>query len=166
VVGLCPSTEANLGDGIFDAAAWRGSWGIGSDSHAGVDPAEELRLLEYSQRLARRERNVLASSTQPQVARFLWQAAVAGGAQAAARPLAGLAPGQQADLVVLADPLFDGLTPDQQLASHVFASHRRSSVQEVRVGGRRRVQNGQHAEADAAAARFVAARSRLLSELG
>ena len=78
VVGLCPTTEANLGDGLFDAPRFSGPWGIGSDSHASVDPAEELRLLEYGQRLARGERNVLASPAQPQVADALWLAAVAG----------------------------------------------------------------------------------------
>ena len=165
VVGLCPSTEANLGDGVFDAVAWHGSWGIGSDSHASVDAAEELRLLEYTQRLSKRQRNVLADATRPDVAEALWQAAVAGGAQAAARPIAGVAPGQQADFVVLGDRLLEGLTPAQQLSSHVFASQRRNTVQEVWVGGRCRVQNGRHPGAEAAAERFVAARRRLLTEL-
>ena len=165
VVGLCPSTEANLGDGVFDAVAWHGSWGIGSDSHASVDAAEELRLLEYTQRLSKRQRNVLADATRPDVAEALWQAAVAGGAQAAARPIAGLAPGQQADFVVLGDRLLEGLTPAQQLSSHVFASQLRNTVQEVWVGGRCRVQNGRHPGAEAAAERFVAARRRLLTEL-
>ena len=166
VVGLCPSTEANLGDGVFDVTAWHGAWGIGSDSHASVDAAEELRLLEYTQRLAKRQRNVLADATRPDVAETLWQSAVAGGAQAAARPIAGIAAGQQADFVVLGDRLLDGLTPAQQLSSHVFASQRRNTVQEVWVAGRRRVQNGQHPGAATAVERFVAARRRLLSELG
>jgi len=166
VVGLCPSTEANLGDGIFDAPGWHGAWGIGSDSHASVDAAEELRLLEYGQRLQRRERNVLASAARPQVAESLWLAAVAGGAQAAGRPIGGLAIGQQADFVVLGGPLLAGLAPAQQLASHVFANQRRDDVREVWVGGRRVVQNGRHAGAEAAADRFVAARTRLLAEAG
>jgi formimidoylglutamate deiminase len=166
VVGLCPSTEANLGDGVFDATAWRGAWGIGSDSHASVDAAEELRLLEYTQRLAKRQRNVLGDATRPDVAEAMWQTAVAGGAQAAGRAIAGLAAGQQADFVVLGDRLLDGLTPAQQLSSHVFASQRRNTVQEVWVGGLCRVQNGQHPGAATAAERFVAARRSLLTELG
>jgi len=165
VVGLCPSTEANLGDGLFDAARFTGRWGIGSDSHASVDTAEELRLLEYGQRLVQGQRNVLASAAHPQVAEAMWLAAVAGGAQAAGRPVAGLAVGQQADLVVLADTLLAGLTPAQQLAGHVFASHRRSNVRDVWVAGERRVQNGGHQGALAAAQRFVAARTRLLAEV-
>jgi formimidoylglutamate deiminase len=166
VIGLCPSTEANLGDGVFDAVGWRGAWGIGSDSHASVDAAEELRWLEYTQRLAQRQRNVLADAQHPEVAESLWQAAVRGGAQAAARPVDGLAVGRQADFVVLGDTMFDGLTPAQALATHVFTGHRRHTVRDVWVAGRRRVQNGMHSGAQAAAERFVAARRRLLSELG
>lgn len=165
VAGLCPSTEANLGDGVFDATAWRGAWGIGSDSHAGVEAVEELRLLEYTQRLAQRQRNVMADACHPGVAEAMWLAAVAGGAQASGRPIGGLAAGQQAEFVVIGDALLDGLTPPQQLATHVFASHRRATLREVWVGGIRRVQNGRHPAADVAAARFVAARGRLLAGL-
>ena len=70
--GHLPTTEANLGDGIFDMPLWLqhgGRWGVGSDSHACVNAAEELLMLEYGQRLSRRQRNVLASSSQPEVAR-------------------------------------------------------------------------------------------------
>jgi formimidoylglutamate deiminase len=162
VIGLCPTTEANLGDGLFDLPAWsesrKGAWGIGSDSHASVDAAEELRLLEYGQRLARQQRNVM-------VADELWQAAVAGGAQAAGRPVAGLSAGQQADLVVLADAMFEGLMPAQQLASHLFARQGREAVRQVWVAGRCVVDNGRHAEEEAARAGFLAARARLLEAL-
>jgi formimidoylglutamate deiminase len=168
VVGLCPSTEANLGDGIFDAPrflAAGGRWGVGSDSHARVDAAEELRLLEYTQRLARRERNVLATAAHAQVADALWLGAVAGGAQAAGRPIAGLAVGQQADMVVLADPLLDGLSPAEALASHLFASTRRNAVRDVWVAGRCRVQNRRHADDETSLRDFVAARTQLLAEI-
>ena len=168
VAGLCPTTEANLGDGLFPAPAYLaagGRWAIGSDSHAGVDAAEELRLLELGQRLIRRERNVLASPARPQVAESLWLGAVAGGAQAAGRPIGGLAVGQQADLVVVDAPQFDRLSASQALASLVFAPPRRGAVRDVWVGGRRRVQNGSHAEAEDAMRGFVAARAELLSEL-
>lgn len=158
VIGLCPTTEANLGDGLFDLPAWRGTWGIGSDSHASVDAAEELRLLEYGQRLARQQRNVM-------VAEDLWCCAVAGGAQAAGRNVAGLATGQQADWLVLADAMFEGLTPTQQLATHLFASHRRDAVAQVWVAGRCVVDNGRHPDAEAAERGFLAARARLLEAL-
>ncbi len=158
VIGLCPTTEANLGDGLFDLPAWRGTWGIGSDSHASVDGAEELRLLEYGQRLARQQRNVM-------VAEDLWRAAVGGGAQAAGRPVGGLAVGQQADFLVLADALLEGLTPARQLASHLFANHRRDTVREVWVAGQRVVDNGRHAGEESAERGFLAARARLLEAL-
>ena len=169
VAGLCPSTEANLGDGVFPAAAYLaegGAWGIGSDSHASVDPAEELRRLEYTQRLAQQRRNVLASATQAQVADRLWLGAVAGGAQASGRALGGLAIGQQADFVVLdGRGTLAGLAPSQALASHVFANVGRRAVRDVYVGGVRRVQAGAHALEGAACERFVAARSELLREI-
>ncbi|HEX6703173.1 MAG TPA: formimidoylglutamate deiminase [Albitalea sp.] len=160
VVGLCPSTEANLGDGVFDAAAYDGAWGIGSDSHASVDVAEELRWLEYGQRLVTRRRNVLAP---PQVAQGLWLAAVAGGAQAAGRAIGGLRPGQRADFLVLAGEA--GLAPEQQLAAHVFANQPDRTIDEVWVGGQRRVAQDGHALADEARRRFIAARAALLSEV-
>jgi formimidoylglutamate deiminase len=168
IVGLCPSTEANLGDGVCRAAAYAeagGAWGIGSDSHATVNAAEELRLLEYTQRLVLQRRNVMALPAIPQVADHLWLSAVAGGARASGRPTAGLAPGQQADFAVLAaNGALQGLTPPQLLASHVFASHGASALREVWVGGRCRVREGEHALAAQACNRFVKARAALLRD--
>jgi formimidoylglutamate deiminase len=168
VAGLCPSTEANLGDGIFDANTWRqagGRWGVGSDSHTCVNAAEELMLLEYSQRLATRHRNVLASPTQASVATAMTLAAVAGGAQASARLVAGLALGQQADMQVLdaLHPLLRELpSPDTMLSAHVFASHRQSALSQVWVAGKVQVQAGRHALHDIALSGMVAARQHLL----
>ncbi len=170
VVGLCPSTEANLGDGVFDAAAYTaagGRWGIGSDSHASLDAAEELRLLEYTQRLAHERRNVLAAaSMQAQVADHLWLGAVQGGAQASGRTIAGLAVGQQADFVILdTRGALAGLTPEQALANHVFASHGRNTVRDVWVAGRPHVRDCEHLLGRLACDRFVAARSALLAKV-
>ena len=170
VAGLCPSTEANLGDGIFDAASWLqggGRWGVGSDSHDCVNAAEELMLLEYSQRLATRQRNVLASTEQPSVATAMTLAAVAGGAQASARPVSGLAVGQQADMVALDAPhslLRDLPSPEAMLSAHVFASHRQSALQQVWVAGRVQVQSGRHILHDTALNGLVAARQQLLEK--
>lgn len=170
VAGLCPSTEANLGDGIFDAASWLqggGRWGVGSDSHACVNAAEELMLLEYSQRLATRQRNVLASIDQPSVATAMMLAAVAGGAQASARPVAGMAVGQQADFMELdAQHLLvrDLPSPEAMLSAHVFASHRQSALLQVWVRGRLRVQSGRHALHESALRGGVAARQQLLKK--
>ena len=167
-VGLCPSTEANLGDGVFPAAAYVESgaaWGIGSDSHATVNASEELRCLEYSQRLALRRRNVLASAATPEVAEHLWRSAVAGGARASGRAISGLAAGQQADFLRLSpDADLHGLTPSQGLASQLFASHGANAIADVWVGGRRVVRDGIHPLANAACQRFVAARAQLLRE--
>ncbi|WP_159916431.1 formimidoylglutamate deiminase [Pantoea sp. 18069] len=167
VAGLCPSTEANLGDGIFDLPQWLahgGRWGLGSDSHICVNAAEELMLLEYGQRLQRRERNVLGSGAQPQVATAMMLQAVAGGAQAAGRPIAGLSAGQQADFVVLdaAHTALCGLPADSALAGHVFASHRSSAVHAVWVAGQQRVLPHGHALRASARAAFIRARRQLL----
>ena len=168
VAGLCPSTEANLGDGIFDAHSWLqagGRWGLGSDSHASVNAAEEMMLLEYSQRLATRQRNVLATTAQPSVATAITLAAVTGGAQACARPVAGLAVGQQANGVVLdaQHPLLRDLpSPEDMLSAHVFASHRQSALLQVWVAGRVQVQSGRHVLHDSALSGLITARQQLL----
>lgn len=167
VAGLCPSTEANLGDGIFDLPQWLqhgGRWGLGSDSHVCVNAAEELMLLEYGQRLQRRERNVLGSEAQPQVATAMLLQAVAGGAQACGRPVAGLTPGQQADFVVLdaRHIALCGLPAESALAGHVFASHRSSAVHAVWVAGQQRVLPRGHPLRTSAQAAFVRARRLLL----
>ncbi|MBH1963651.1 MAG: formimidoylglutamate deiminase [Comamonadaceae bacterium] len=169
VAGLCPSTEANLGDGLFDWPAWQaagGAWGIGSDSHACVNAAEELMLLEYGQRLATRRRNVMATPEQPHVASAMLLAAVAGGAQAAGRPVTGIVQGQQADLVILdaQHPALAGLQAPEMLSAHVFASHRTSAVGSVYVAGQARVRGTRHEAHAAAAQGLVAARSELLKD--
>ena len=168
VAGLCPTTEANLGDGLFDFGAWRtngGHWGVGSDSHACVNAAEELLMLEYGQRLATRQRNVSADAAQPSVAAALTLAAVQGGAQASGRALQGLAVGQQADFVMLDanHPALAGLGATDMLSSHVFASHRGNAIASVCVAGKTQVAGGRHPLHHDAAAAFVAARSQLLS---
>ncbi len=171
VVGLCPSTEANLGDGLFGALQFidaGGVWGIGSDSHASVGAAEELRLLEYGQRLLQQRRNVLATAAHAQVADALWLAAVRGGGQASglSGAVAGLQAGQRADFVVLGgDASLAGLAPSQVLAGHVFASHGRQAVSDVWVGGHQRIAAGRHAMGDEALHGFVAARTQLLAAI-
>ncbi len=102
VAGLCPITEANLGDGLFSARPYLdagGVFGVGSDSNVLIDLAEELRLLEYGQRLERRERNVFAAPG-GSTARGLFEGALAGGARALGRPAAGFVVGADADVVV------------------------------------------------------------------
>jgi formimidoylglutamate deiminase len=167
VAGLCPTTEANLGDGIFDLQAWcaaHGLWGIGSDSHICVNAAEELLMLEYSQRLATRQRIVGATEAQSHVASALTLAAVQGGAQASGRPIGGLAVGQQADFVMLdaQHPALLELSAPDMLSAHVFASNRSSAITAVWVGGRPLVAAGHHHLHHSALAGFAAARKELL----
>ena len=172
VAGICPTTEANLGDGIFDMPLWLqhgGRWGVGSDSHACVNAAEELLMLEYGQRLSLRQRNVLASSSQPEVATAMALQAVQGGAQASGRwgsgAAAGIAVGQSADWVVLdaQHVALRGLPAPAMLSAHVFASHRTSAIDSVWVGGASRVAQGRHALHDPAASAFAAARASTIA---
>ena len=168
VAGLCPSTEANLGDGIFNLPAWtlaNGAWGIGSDSHICVNTAQELMMLEYSQRLATRRRNVAATAAQPHVASAMQLGAVQGGAKASGRAIHGLAVGQQADFVVLdaQHASLQGLIAPDMLSAHVFASHRSSAIDGVWVAGQPRVAAGRHTLHHSAAAGLVAARAQLLA---
>ncbi|MCZ8095883.1 MAG: formimidoylglutamate deiminase [Acidovorax sp.] len=172
VAGICPTTEANLGDGIFDMPLWLqhgGRWGVGSDSHACVNAAEELLMLEYGQRLSRRQRNVLAHSSQPEVATAMTLQAVQGGAQASGRWVpgapAGIAVGQSADWVVLdaQHVALRGLPVPAMLSAHVFASHRTSAIDSVWVGGACRVAQGRHALHDPAASAFASARASTIA---
>jgi len=139
-VGLCPTTEANLGDGIFPADAWMrdaGRIGIGSDSQATIDPAEELRWLEYTQRLVTMRRAVLSGEHTPSVGGTLYRAALEGGAQALGRRVGRIAPGFRADLVVLDgdNPALGDVEGDTLLDRYIFGGVR-SPVRDVMVGGR------------------------------
>ena len=171
VAGICPTTEANLGDGIFDMPRWLqhgGRWGVGSDSHACVNAAEELLMLEYGQRLSLRQRNVLATAAQPEVATAMTLQAVQGGAQASGRRSdgpSGLAVGQPADLLALdaQHVALAGLPAAGMLSSHVFGSHRTSAIHSLWVGGVQRVAAGRHALHDAAVQAFVAARAATIA---
>ncbi|PWW11681.1 formimidoylglutamate deiminase [Mangrovibacter plantisponsor] len=145
VIGLCPTTEANLGDGIFDYRQWQthhGRWGIGSDSHIAVNAAEELLQLEYSQRLVHQQRNICCSDNEPDVASYLYRHALQGGAQASGRLVSGIQPGMLADFIELdADnPALAGLSPDYILAAHIFASSRQSAIRRVWTRGIQRYQ--------------------------
>ena len=166
-VGLCPSTEANLADGIFDAAGYfaaGGGWGIGSDSHVSVCVREELRWLEYAQRLLHRTRNVLAGTATSHVAEHLFLQAVSGGARASARKVAGLAVGQCADLLVLDPNGPDCSLPEPALAlsAWIFGNHGSESVRDVMVGGRWVVEGGHHAREESALRDYLRTRDALL----
>jgi formimidoylglutamate deiminase len=133
LVGLCPITEANLGDGLFDVLALLtrgGRLGVGSDSNVRISAADELRTLEYGQRLIHRRRNVLGDPTRS-TGRRLFEAALDGRA---------VAPGQRADLVVLHDAGFEG----DSLLDHWLFSADNAAIKTVYCGGKPVVQNGRH----------------------
>ena len=160
VVGLCPVTEANLGDGIFPAASFLaadGRFGIGTDSNVRIDLAEELRTLEYSQRLVRQQRTVLADTIRSN-GRTLFDAALEGGRCALADGPA-LEVGDAADLVELAPAV--AAAGDSALDRWIFATGR---VRGVWRAGVQVVAEGRHRNRDAIAARFDAVAHRLLVE--
>ncbi len=166
--GLCPTTEADLGDGLFPAPAFLadgGRFGIGSDSHTRVSPTDELRMLEYAQRLMRRRRNVLRRAGFDSVGLGLYAAALEGGAQALGRPIGRIAPGCRADLVVLAadHPLLYGKTGDEVVDTFVFSGGP-ELVRDVIVGARHVVREGRHVHEDAVAARYRHALGRMIRE--
>ena len=167
VVGLCPITEANLGDGLFpvrEFIAEGGRFGVGSDSNVEIDAAAELRLLEYGQRLAHRGRNLLTGGTGQSTGASLYRGALAGGGQALGRPSVGLVPGEPADIVSLKadDPYFAGRSGDAILDSWIFGGAARL-VDCVWRGGTKRVERGRHVARDAIDARYRAAVRALLA---
>jgi formimidoylglutamate deiminase len=166
IAGLCLTTEANLGDGIFPAMEYldaQGAFGIGSDSHIGVDWRAELRLLEYGQRLVRRQRNVLASPRTTHVADRLFQGGLEGGARATGRAVGALEAGTRADWIVLdaAHPNLAEQTSATWLSSIVFCEHGQTPVQDVFVGGERVIHDRRHRDE----ARHYAGYRRALSQL-
>jgi formimidoylglutamate deiminase len=156
VAGLCPVTEANLGDGTFPAGLFTeagGAFGVGSDSNILIGVADELRQLEYSQRLAHRARNLLAAPGQSN-GRNLFDRALAGGSRALGVGGAGLAGDACADFVALDanHPSLAGKRGDQILDAWIFANG--APVDSVWVGGEKVVENGRHKGRQRIAERF------------
>jgi formimidoylglutamate deiminase len=165
VVGICPTTEANLGDGIFPTAEFltlKGTFAIGSDSHISISPVEELRWLEYAQRLQKQKRTILSSTEQTSVGQNLWQKAAIGGAQSTSSNTGTLAVGMQADLIVLNQSQTRLFANNNQhlLDSIIFASQE-NVVKDVMVNGEWVVQNNAHAQEKSSAESF----SNLLAKL-
>ncbi len=166
VVGLCPLTEASLGDGIFDGAGYLaagGRFGIGTDSNIQIDAAAELRQLEYGQRLARRARNVMTMQEGESTGRRLFTTALAAGAQAVQRPIGALAAGLRADIVLLDNdhPDLASRRGDQWLDAWIFVTGR-AAVKAVLVGGETVVDAGRHRMRPAIEARY----KRVVANLG
>ncbi|MFN3280627.1 MAG: formimidoylglutamate deiminase [Tabrizicola sp.] len=167
VAGLCPITEANLGDGIFDGPGWLaagGAFGVGTDSNVRISLAEEMRLLEYSQRLGHRARAVMADDRS--TGRLLWDQAARGGAQAAGRGRGVIAVGEWADLLALdkGDLRLEGLEGDRLLDALIFAG-RDGLVSDLWSAGRHIVRGGRHIAREGIEARFRATMRRLRDAL-
>ena len=167
VAGLCPSTEGNLGDGIFPLAGYRasgGRFGVGGDSHVSRDPAEELRLLEVFQRVTLRKRNVVTAPRSAGVGSTLWREAAAGGAQALGRRMGAIAPGMRADLVVLdADHVDLAGRSDDAIANALVFSGGTGMVRDVMVAGRWMVRQHRHPKVRTARAAYSKAVKELLA---
>lgn len=165
VAGLCPTTEANLGDGFFNAIGYLkagGNWAIGSDSHISIDPVEELRWLEYGQRLVTRNRNLLVSTATPNSGRSLLDGALHGGAQACGRKIGRIEAGYRADFVALdaQHPRLYGRRQDDLIDSWIFSGNA-NLVKSVFVGGRKIIDQGRHPDEETISRNF----RRTLDEL-
>ena len=179
IAGLCPTTEANLGDGVFALPEWlaeEGSFGVGSDSNVSLDPREELRWLEYAQRLVLRRRLVAndaappgshdAAAPPPSLGAALWLGAAAGGSRTMGQPCGALAEGHAADFLVL-DPDHPTLAahgPGTLLDAWVF-THAGSALREVWIAGRRVIEDGHHPDENEILARFQIVMSDLMHGL-
>lgn len=165
IAGLCPTTEANLGDGLFPLARYLeagGRLGIGSDSHISISPIEELRWLEYGQRLSTRHRNVAARGPGDSVGETLWREALKGGTQAADLPVGALDAGKRADFMMLdqESPLLAARDQRSVMDSFLFAGNL-SPVRNVMAGGKWVVRDFQHHDEARIAARYRMAVTRL-----
>jgi formimidoylglutamate deiminase len=167
VVGLCPTTEANLGDGLFpaqDYLAQDGRFGIGSDSHVSVSALEELRWLEYGQRLKHERRNRLSAKGKAEVGETLFAATLAGGAQALGKKAGAIAVGHRADLIVLdgSQAMLAHVAPDKLLGRWLFGGSD-AWVKDVMAGGRWVVRDRHHAGEESAQRAFAKAMSELMA---
>jgi formimidoylglutamate deiminase len=165
IAGLCPTTEANLGDGIFTATDFvsaAGTIAIGSDSHISVSAAEDLRQLEYSQRLRDRTRNALAAGPGRSTGRTLLEAVLKGGAKSMVQPVGALAPGMRADICILDDehPSLIGRAGDDLLDTWIFSAGN-ACVKDMFVAGTHVVKDRHHHAEDRIAQNFRQAVRRL-----
>lgn len=151
-VAICPTTEANLGDGLFPLRAYLGAggaWGIGSDSHISVSPVEELRWLEYGQRLITRHRNIAVRERSASVGETLLQGVIDSRSNATGFGA------ESGDFLILDDraPAFAGAQPENILDRWIFSGNQ-PLVREAHVGGRQVVAEGRHRDRDGIARRY------------
>ena len=167
IAGLCPTTEANLGDGIFPAVDFinqGGFFGFGSDSHVSVSVTEELRWLEYSQRLRDQRRNRLTTTNQKNIATVLYEAGLQGGRQALGQPIGAIEPGARADWIVLdgQDPYIQNAKSEDLLNRWIFGGGNHQ-IKDVMVKGKWVIQNGHHLDEEAISEDFSRTLKTVLS---
>jgi formimidoylglutamate deiminase len=167
VAGLCPTTEGDLGDGLFNARpflARDGRFGIGGDSHVSIDPFLELRLFEYGQRIRSEQRNVFGLAREESFGGRLYRAACSGGAQALGQPIGAIAAGRRADWIVLnaSDVAIAPQRGDALLDSAIFGPAK-APVGDVMAGGKWRVRDRAHPRGAESAARYAGTVKRLLT---
>lgn len=158
-IGLCPTTEANLGDGLFPLSKYLEAGGkiaIGSDSNISVSPIEELRWLEYGQRLVHQQRNIGASSGQKHTGTRLTQLCLEGGRSALGQPIGRIEAGCRADILVLDDqsPIL-AQTPSDYLLDSLIFSGNQTSIKEVLVAGKLKIADYTHINAGAINNNFI-----------
>ncbi|MGC1302766.1 MAG: formimidoylglutamate deiminase [Caulobacteraceae bacterium] len=168
VAGLCPITEANLGDGVFPAQTFLaagGRFGVGTDSNILVDAAGELRALEYAQRLTLRGRNILAGEAHASTGGRLYRSALCGGAQALGVAPSRIAPGGAADLVSLdgRNAAFIGRSGDALLDGWIFTGGA-GAIDCVWRGGKKVVEQGRHHRSEEVHAAYRRTLTRLLAQ--
>jgi formimidoylglutamate deiminase len=169
VAGICPTTEANLGDGFFALEAFvqsGGELGVGSDSNVSTSPVEELRWLEYGARLTARRRNRFAPAPGASTGAALLRAALHGGARACGRPIGAIETGRRADLVVLdpAHPALLGRSGDALVDAWIFSGNE-TPVRDVMVGGAWVVRERHHVHEEQARADYARAMRRVMEEI-
>ncbi len=168
-VAICTTTEANLGDGLFplrDYLDAGGAWGVGSDSNSSVSPVEELRWLEYGQRLVTRSRNVAADARQPSVGETLLRGVAHSASASTGVGVGRIAAGQRADWVVLDDQAPELAACDEaNLVDSWLFSGNRNLVRDVVVAGQHVIRDGRHVDEERIAARFRACVQRLAESL-
>lgn len=166
VAGLCPVTEANLGDGIFDGQAflsYGGHYGVGTDSNVSISAADELRILEYSQRFKTLSRNVMAGEGYASTGRSLFEHALYGGGRAGGVPV-GLAPGNPADMVAISDAVLpEAASGGNPLLDAFVFRGKNNAISDVWRRGQHVVQGGQHIHRSAIEAGYRASLARLLA---
>lgn len=165
IAGICTSTEGNLGDGFFelpDYIAANGRFGIGTDSHASQGVVEEIRWLEYGQRLKMQARNIASVKGQRRVADYLWQQCLLGGAQASGRAVGSLEVGKRADMIIFDDqhPNLQCSAVEDVLSSVVFTGND-NLIRDVFVGGVQVVENGKHRDQANITANYVTCMQQL-----